>query len=349
MSERSLGRVLVTGGGGFLGTAVTRSLRERRLEVRSLSRRRYAHLDELGVQQFQGDVADLDLVTRATEGCATVFHTAAKASIWGAEPQYERVNVGGTRNVIAACRRCGTRRLIFTSSPSVVFNGRDMQGADESVPYTEHFEAAYPKTKAKAEQLIIAANDPELATTSLRPHLIWGPGDNNLLPRIIARAEAGRLKRIGTSNPLIDPIYIDNAVDAHLLAADRLEPGSAMAGKIYFVTQGETIPLWDMINAMLRAAGKPPVTRSISRPLAFGAAGLLEAVYWLTGKEEEPPMTRFLARQLTTSHWFKNDAAQRDLGYEPRVSFAEGFERLKAWCERGAGGIRVPEVVRGAR
>jgi 2-alkyl-3-oxoalkanoate reductase len=221
----------------------------------------------------------------------------------------------------------------------VVFNGRDMQGVDESVPYTEQYEAAYPKTKAKAEQLVIAANGPALATTSLRPHLIWGPGDNNLLPRIIARAKAGRLKRIGRSNPLIDPIYIDNAAEAHLLAADRLEPGSVVAGKIYFVTQDETIPLWDMINALLNAAGGEPVTKSVARPVAFGAAGLLELIYWVTGREEEPPMTRFLARQLTTSHWFKNDAARRDLGYEPRISFSEGFERLKEWCERSKAGV----------
>jgi nucleoside-diphosphate-sugar epimerase len=340
VSAADLGRVLVTGGGGFLGTALARRLRERGLDVRSLSRRRYQTLDELGVEQVAGDVGDAEVVDRATEGCGLVFHTAAKASIWGAEPEYERINVGGTRNVIAACRKFAVRRLIFTSSPSVVFNGKDMQGADESVPYTVRYEAAYPKTKARAEQLIIEANGAELATTSLRPHLIWGPGDNNLLPRIIARAESGRLKRIGHANPLIDPIYIDNAVDAHLLAADRLEPGAVIAGKIYFVTQGETIPLWDMINAMLKAAGKPGVTKSIATPVAFTAAGLLEAVYWLTAREDEPPMTRFLARQLTTSHWFKNDAARRDLGYEPRVSFAEGFERLKAWCDREAAANR---------
>ena len=181
--------------------------------------------------------------------------------------------------MIAACRAHGSRRIIYSSSPSVVFNGLDMEGVDESVPYSARFEAAYPETKARAEQIILGSNTASLATISIRPHLIWGPGDNNLLPRILARARRGQLRRIGRRDPLIDPIYIDNAALAHLLAADRLEPGSPIAGRTYFVTQGETIPLWDMINHFLKAAGLAPVKRSVSRPLAFAAAGLLELAY----------------------------------------------------------------------
>ena len=166
--------------------------------------------------------------------------------------------------------------------------------------------------------------------------MIWGPGDNNLLPRILARARRGQLRRIGRRDPLIDPIYIDNAADAHLLAADRLEPGSPIAGRSYFVTQGETIPLWDMINHFSKAANMAPVKRSVSRPVAFAAAGLLELVYVLSRRQQEPPMTRFLARQLSTTHWFNIDAARRDLGYEPRMSIAEGLRRLEQWLERRA-------------
>jgi 2-alkyl-3-oxoalkanoate reductase len=339
MNGAGLGTVLVTGGGGFLGTALIGLVRARGLAAKSLARRYYPHLGELGVEQIQGDVADPGVVRGAVEGCQTVFHTAAKAGIWGPARDYERVNVLGTANVIEACRTCGTERIIYTSSPSVVFNGRDMEGADESVPYSSKFEAAYPRTKAAAERMILEANGSTMATLSLRPHLIWGPGDNNLLPRIIARARRGQLRRIGRRNPLIDPIYIDNAASAHLLAADRLEPGSVVAGRAYFVTQGETIPLWDMINHFLEAAGLAPVRRSVARPLAVAAAGLLELTYTATARTDEPPMTRFLARQLSTTHWFKIDAARRDLGYRPLVSIAEGLCRLRAWLRSTEGAV----------
>jgi 2-alkyl-3-oxoalkanoate reductase len=335
MSAAELGEVLVTGGGGFLGTALIKLVLERGLRVRSLARRRYPHLEELGVEQILGDIADPAVVSRAVAGCQTIFHTAAKAGIWGSDREYERTNVQGTRNVIEACRAHGARRIIYSSSPSVVFNGLDMEGVDESVPYSQTFEAAYPATKARAEQIILGSNSGGLATIALRPHLIWGPGDNNLLPRIIARAKGGRLRRIGRRDPLIDPIYIDNAALAHLLAADRLEAGSPIAGRIYFVTQGETLPLWDMINHLLKAAKLAPVERSVARPVAFAAAGLMEVGYVLSRRQKEPPMTRFLARQLSTTHWFNIDAARRDLGYEPRVSISEGLRRLEEWLERG--------------
>jgi nucleoside-diphosphate-sugar epimerase len=334
MRHGELGRVLVTGGGGFLGTAVIKLLRARGLEVRSLARRLYPHLKDLGVEQVQGDITNVHDVQGAVAGCITVFHTAARAGIWGPDQEYERANVEGTRHLIAACTSEGARRIIFTSSPSVIFNGLDLNGVDESIAYPPKFEAAYPRTKAAAERMILAANGPALATVALRPHLIWGPGDNNLLPRIIRRARSGRLRRIGRGNPLIDPIYIDNAADAHLLAADRLEPAAPVAGRTYFVTQGQTIPLWEMINRLLRAARVAPVERSISRPLALAAAGLLELAYRVSGRTGEPSMTRFLVRQLSTTHWFKIDAARRDLGYEPRVSIDEGMRRLNEWLDQ---------------
>ncbi len=334
MSKTELGRVLVTGGGGFLGTALIRLLHERGSSVRSLARRHYSHLEAFGVEQIQGDVAVRPDVDRATDECDTVFHTAAKAGIWGPEHDYVLTNVLGTQNVIDSCRAIGVKRVIYTSSPSVVFNGLDMEGVDESVPYSRRYEAAYPRTKARAEQIVLGANTARLATVSLRPHLIWGPGDNNLLPRVLARGRTGRLRRIGRRNPLIDPIYIDNAALAHLAAAERLDPGSPVAGRTYFVSQGETIPLWDMINHFLTAAGLAPVRRSVSRTVAFAAAGLLELTYLATGQHNEPPMTRFLARQLTTTHWFNIDAARRDLDYRPIVSIPEGLRRLRAWLQQ---------------
>jgi nucleoside-diphosphate-sugar epimerase len=326
---------LVTGGGGFLGAAIVRRLRERGDTVHSFSRRRYDELESLGVAQHQGDLADSIAVSRAAAGCDIVFHVAAKAGVGGRDRDYYRANVLGTANVLTACRHHGIVRLVYTSSPSVVFDGRDMAGVNESVPYPSHYDAAYPQTKAIAERMVLKANSAALATVSLRPHLIWGPGDNHLIPRILARARAGRLRRIGTEAKLIDSVYIDNAADAHLLAADRLAPGSPIAGKAYFITQGEPLPLWDLVNRILHAAGLGPVTRSILPRLAYGMGGLLEMIYAIFRPQEEPPMTRFVARELTTAHWFDISAARCDFGYHPSISLDEGLRRLEASFRHG--------------
>ncbi|SIO57127.1 Nucleoside-diphosphate-sugar epimerase [Singulisphaera sp. GP187] len=320
---------LVTGGGGFLGHAIVRSLRARGDTVRSLARGDYPELRALGAEPIRGDVADPDAVLRAVDGCDVVFHVAAKAGIWGPYDEYHRCNVEGTRNVLAACRAHGVRKLVHTSSPSVVFDGRDMEGVNESVPYASHFDSPYPATKAEAERLVLAADGAELATTALRPHLIWGPGDNHLIPRLIARARAGRLRRIGRKDHLVDTIYIDNAAEAHLLAADHLGPDSPNHGKAYFLSQGEPWPLWSVINGILAAAGVPPVTRSVPRGAALLAGTLLEQGYRTLGLSAEPPMTRFLAHQLSTAHWFDITAARRDFGYHPTVSIDEGLRRLE--------------------
>jgi len=203
-----------------------------------------------------------------------------------------------------------------------------MEGVDESVPYPSHYEAHYPKTKALAEQLVRQANGPDLATVSLRPHLIWGPGDNHLVPRLLARGKAGRLRRIGQANKKIDSIYIDNAADAHLLAAERLQPGSPIAGQVYFLSQGEPMPLWDLVNRILAAGGVAPVTRTVPFALAWTAGWLCEMVYGMLRCQDEPPMTRFLARELATAHWFDISAARCDLGYQPKIRIDEGLRRL---------------------
>jgi nucleoside-diphosphate-sugar epimerase len=199
---------------------------------------------------------------------------------------------------------------------------------NESVPYPKHYEAHYPKTKAAAEQSVRAANDAHLATVSLRPHLIWGPGDHHLLPRLIARARAGQLRRIGHQRRLIDTVYVDNAVDAHLLAADRLAPGASVAGKVYFISQGEPIELWEMVNRLLGTAGIPPVRRTIPTSVAMAAASCFELISRIVGSDREPRLTRFVVREMSTSHWFDIGAARRDLGYEPKVSIDEGMRRL---------------------
>lgn len=323
--------VLVTGGGGFLGQAIVRLLLQRGETVRSFSRQPYPELAALGVEHCQGELDDPQAVAAAVQGCGLVFHVAAKAGVWGPYDDFYRANVTGTRNVIAACRAHGVPRLVHTSSPSVVFDGRDLEGGDESLPYPDHFAAAYPQTKAAAERLVLTANDATLATVALRPHLIWGPGDNHLVPRILARGRSGQLRRLGRRPCLVDTLYIDNAALAHVQAADALGIGSVVAGKAYFLAQGEPLPLWEVVNRILAADGQPPVTRSLPPALAYAAGWTLEHAYRLLKLSGEPRMTRFLAQELSTSHWFDLSAARRDFGYAPQVSFDQGIERLRAW------------------
>ncbi len=321
--------ILVTGGGGFLGGAIVRKLVENGESVRVLNRNFYPALEELGVAQVSGDIADPAVVSRAVEGVELVYHTAAKAGVWGPYDDYYRANVVGTQNLLRACRDFRVPRLVFTSSPSVVFDGRDQEGIDESAPYPRRFLTHYPRTKAAAEQLVMAANFDALATVSLRPHLIWGPGDNHLAPRILSRARAGKLRLIGRRPRLVDAVYIDNAVDAHLLAAARLSPGAAIGGKTYFITNDEPITMENLINGILDAGGLPPIRKRAPRGLAYAAGSLMEWGGKLLGRAREPALTRFVAKQLMTAHWFNIDAAKRDLGYRPAVSMREGFERLR--------------------
>jgi 2-alkyl-3-oxoalkanoate reductase len=326
-------RALVTGGGGFLGGAIVARLVDRGDSVRSLARGDYPELRKLGVETIRGDVADQAVTFQAVQGCDVVFHVAAKAGIWGTRDEFVRANVDGTRNVVEACRAHRVGKLVFTSSPSVVSGGGDLEGVDESIPYPDHFDAFYPETKAEAERIVLRANGPDLATVALRPHLIWGPGDNHLIPRIIARAKAGRLRRIGNRLNRVDSIYIDNAAEAHLQAADRLSPGSSPAGKAYFLSQGDPWPLWDLVNGILRAAKLPPVTRTVSPSVAWLAATILETTHRTFHLSGEPMLTRFLVHQLSTAHWFNIGAARRDLGYKPRISIDEGLRRLGRWFD----------------
>ena len=325
--------VLITGGGGFLGKAIGRMLANKGVRVTSFSRRAHPQLQQMGIDQIQGDLSDADAVRRACRGRQVVFHTAAKAGVWGRFEDFFRTNVIGTRNVISACRETGVQRLVYTSSPSVIFDGSDMEGVDESVPYPSRFHAAYPRTKAMAEKEIVAAAEERLRTIILRPHLIWGPEDPHFAPRIIARSR--RLRQVGAGNNRVDTIYIDNAADAHLLADEGLRTRPELSGRIYFISQDDPIPVWEMVNAILAAAGLPPVSGSVSPTVAWLAGGLLETVYKILPLKGEPPMTRFVARELATSHWFDMSAARQDLGYQPRISTAEGLRRLAAWLQAG--------------
>ena len=336
----ALGPVLVTGGGGFLGLGLVRRLAAGGLQLRSFSRSLYPELDQLGVLQVRGDLADAEAVRTAVRGCRMVFHVAAKAGIWGDPGEFERANVDGSRNVVAACLAEGCRRLVYTSSPSVVFHGGDLDGVNESVPLASSFTADYPRTKAQAErETLQAAADQGLAVIALRPHLIWGPGDSHILPGLAARAKAGQLRRLGSRSCRVDFTYIDNAVEAHVRAALALVQKPELSGQVYFISDDAPVELWDFINRMLVAAGAPPVERSIPAAVARFAGGILETVYRLLPLSGEPRITRFLAEQLSTSHWFDISAAKKDLGYRPVVSVDEGIRRLAQWLSMSAGGV----------
>lgn len=326
-------KALVTGGGGFLGSAIVRQLRARGDPVRVLGRGRYPHVEQFQAECLQGDICDPAAVGAACRGVDVVFHVAAKAGIWGRREDFQRINVEGTRNVVRACFDAGVGRLIYTSSPSVVFGKEPLSGVDESQPYPSEYLADYPRTKAAAERLILAANGPALATVALRPHLIFGPGDPHLIPRLVDRARTGRLRQVGDGRNKVDVTYVDNAADAHLLAADALRVGGACGGRAYFISQGEPVVLWTWLNDLLILLGAPPANRKVSFPTAYALGAACEWVWRGLHREDDPPMTRFVATQFAHDHYFNISAARRDFGYQPAISTTEAVARLVAGRE----------------
>lgn len=337
---------LVTGGGGFLGKAIVAKLRERGDEVRVLGRHRYPSVEALGATCHVGSIASRDAVFAAVAGVDVVYHVAALAGVWGDPKVYEATNVRGTENVIAACREHDVNRLVFTSSPSVISSptGEDHAGVDESLPYPNSYLAHYPRTKAAAERIVLATNGESLRTTALRPHLIIGAGDPHLLPRVIERARQGKLRIVGDGSNLVDLTAVENAADAHLLAAKALSGRHPKAaGKAYFITNGEPVEVWPWINGVLERLGIDPITRQISFTAASRLGAALEFSWRLLRLDGEPPMTRFAANQLATTHWFDISAARRDLGYDPKVSMEQATDAVVAdWTARLGYGASSP-------
>jgi 2-alkyl-3-oxoalkanoate reductase len=331
---------LVSGAAGFLGRHIVQQLLGRGDRVTAFCRTAPTNADALfgpdstRLTIIAGDVREAATVDSSLRGIDTVFHTAAIAGVWGPWRRYRQHNVVGTQNVIAACRRHEVRRLIYTSSPSVVFTTTDQSGVNESIPYTTRWLCNYPRSKALAEQAVLGANGRDgLLTCALRPHLLWGPGDRQLLPRLLARARAGQIRRVGDGKNLIDIVYVENAAAAHIQAADALSDGSPVCGRPYFISQGEPVNCWKWVDDLLSLSGLPPVQHSISFSTAWRSGMAMELAYRLLRIRAEPPMTRFLAAQLGREHWFDISAARRDFGYRPLVSTSEGMRRLKDWLD----------------
>ncbi|MEQ1826033.1 MAG: NAD-dependent epimerase/dehydratase family protein [Pirellula sp.] len=329
--------ILVTGYGGFLGRAICKDLLLRGYRVRGMARNRYLELEHMGVECIRASAVDSTACRQACRGVDAVIHTAALAGVWGAAHDYELANVVATENMLEASQQHRVKAFIYTSSPSVTFDGRAQQNVNEEAPYPTHWLCHYPRTKAIAERKVLESNQPQLATCSLRPHLIWGVGDPHLIPRVIARCKAGRLRRVGSGTNWIDTVHVDQAAVAHRLALERLlDQDTQASGRAYFITDGTPVKCWDWITTILQSAGLRPPSKCISLKAAYRLGACMELVYRMARIQSEPPMTRFVALQLGLDHHFDIASAKKKLGYCPISDRGERIAQLskdKLVCE----------------
>lgn len=322
-------KVLVTGGGGFLGRSISKKLLDRGDDVYVLGRREYPDLKKLGINTLKGDIQDYKKVKTAVSKVDSVIHSASKIDMWGKREDFVNINIGGTKNVVKACQANKIDRLVYTSSPSVAFGTEPLEGVDESTPYPDKYLALYPETKSQAERFVIKSNGKKgLHTCSLRPHLIWGPQDPNLIGSIVERAKEGKIFQVGDGKNLVDIVYVDNAADSHLLALDRLEKGSPVSGSIYFISQGKPENCWNWLRSILKRLDLPQPNKTVSFKTAYALATVLEGVYKTFPLKGEPRITKFLAHQLAQSHYFDISAAKQDLDYRPKISTKKGMDLM---------------------
>lgn len=317
----------MTGGGGFLGSVVCRQLAVEGHEVIAFQRSKAAHLESFGVESFEGDIREPGAVTAAVSGCDAVIHLAAYAGLWGDAQIYEAINVGGTANVLDACRQADVGHVVYTSSPSVVLKGEDIEGGDESLPLVSKPLMPYQASKITAEKMVRDANTADLKTVVLRPHLMWGPGDPHFLPRLIDRALRDRLF-LPAPESKSDVVFVENSARAHIQAMLELCDTGTCAGKAYFVTNNDPQVQGEFVLRLLKTAGVTARIRKIPPALARFMAGVMETSWRLFRIRSEPPMTRFMVAQLCSSHWFDCSAARRDFGYVAPISIEQGLEIL---------------------
>jgi 2-alkyl-3-oxoalkanoate reductase len=320
-------RVLVTGGTSLLARRTAEALVARGDDVVLLQR----NASPTDIEQVLGDVRDADLVLRAVDGCDAVIHAAAKVGVVGAWEDYRSINVDGTANVVAAARQHGVSRVVHVSTPSVAHAGHSLVGAPASPAVTGRTDAHYAESKAIAERLALGAASDALPLVAVRPHLVWGPGDTQLVGRIVERARTGRLALVGGGTALIDTTYIDNAASALVAALDAAVPGAACIGRAYVIANGEPRPIRELIEGILHAAGVQVTPRNVPLRAATVAGSVVERLWPLRHPDVEPPLTRFLAEQLGTAHWFDPRPARDDLAWTPTVTIDQGLEHLTAW------------------
>lgn len=325
-------KVLVTGATSLIARRTVEALLARGDEVRVLQR----HEAAVDCEHVLADVRDADAVMGAVAGCDAVVHAAAKVGVIGDWDDYRSINVDGTANVVGAARAHGVSRLVHVSTPSVAHAGRSLVGAGAEPPVTGRRRAWYAESKALAERVALAAAGEALPVVAIRPHLVWGPGDTQLVGRIVERARAGRLALVGDGAALIDTTYIDGAASALVAALDAAVPGASCVGRAYVIANGEPRPIRDLVLGICRAAGVEVEPRRVPLRVAVGAGALVERVWSLRSSGTEPPLTRFLAEQLGTAHWFDSRPARDDLGWSPPVTIDQGLAHLADWFAAGS-------------
>ena len=326
-------RILVTGGGGFLGTYIIQELlKNSTYMVTNFSRHTYTHLEDIGVPTIKGDLTKRADVERAlAQGFDAIFHVAALAGVWGKYETYYSINFEGTKNLVELAQKYHVQKFVYTSTPSVVFGKDDLLGVGEETPYPENHLTPYAQTKTMAEKLVLSLSSDTFMTVAIRPHLIWGPGDPHLFPRVIQKGREGKLRVVGDGENLVDIVYVENAAMAHVLAFEQLRPGSRVNGQAYFIGQERPVKLWHFINDILAFVKVDPVQGSIDVNRAYKLGWMLEKVWSFFGiQKPEPPMTRFVALNLGKSHYFSHAKAKRDFGYTPKISIEEGLKRTFA-------------------
>ncbi len=324
-------KILITGAGGFLGRYICKLLQAKGHIVIGLGRHEHQDLIDQGVQWFKADIRNYEQVLNATQDIDAIIHCASKIAMWGEWQEFLSINVEGTKNLLKAAKENQVKKFVYTSTPSVVFARESILGGDETLPYPTNSVSLYGRSKAIAENEVLKQDQSKILTCAIRPHLIFGPGDDHLVPRLVEAAKTKRLKIIGNGENQVDVIAVENAALAHVQALEALKPDSKLCGQAYFVAQDEPVKLWEFTNRLLKIHNTNQVSKKISFKLAYTLGAIFEFVAkFFDYKKDKLPMTRFVAMQLSMSHWFKHDKAKRDFGYQPIITTEEALNNYKA-------------------